>query len=137
MNTNLNNILPHNGDIGGGGMSMFDLLSLAAQAGVDNSNILPLNILDQQPDLLRGGNLPLPWSINQLIALQQLAEMTQSGARTEPGSDGEVASSCSVSPESKNRLQSISPQPLLQDEPLDLSTPKRMKLSSITTPQNP
>lgn len=135
-----------------GGLSMFDLLTLAASSIDQSPSLLPLQLMEQNSDL-RNTSLAMPWSINQLLALQYLAELNQNpndvniaqsngnGSYraaydgTNVGSDGEVASSCSVSPESKNRSQSISPKPHhVQDEPLDLSKPKRMKLS-ITAPQ--
>jgi len=124
-------------------ISMFDLLTLAASSLDQSPSILPLQLMDQSESRNTGSqsNLPMPWSINQLLALQYLAELNQNNESSPPmanrassvGSDGEVASSCSVSPESKNRSGSISPTHPCQDEPLDLSKPKRMKLAISAT----
>ena len=75
----------------------------------------------------------------QLLALQYLAELNKNEPTSrnvgsdQLGSDGEIGSVSSGSPEVKIRSRSISPfqsnQSEPQDEPLDLSQPKRMKLA--------
>ena len=123
-------------------LNLIDLINLA------NSGSATISELGQETS--QGGTgqtgTDAQLGLYQLLALQYLAELNKTDAQnalanpnsslnsqigSDPlGSDGEIASVSSGSPEVKIRSRSISPyhaEP--QDEPLDLSQPKRLKLS--------
>ena len=123
-------------------LNLIDLINLA------NSGSATISELGQETS--QGGTsqtgTDTQIGLYQLLALQYLAELNKTDAQnalanpnsslnsqigSDPlGSDGEIASVSSGSPEVKIRSRSISPyQAEPQEEPLDLSQPKRLKLS--------